>query len=176
MSSLFNAAADVPTERLTLRAWTAGEVADVLADRRPAHWAQDFPADGDRVIAGVIAEQIAEGPEGPGAYGHRLIVERESGAVVGSISLLWPPSEGSVEIGYGVVPSRRGLGYAPEAVRALVAHALTAPDVTVVHAGVELGNPASVRVLEKAGLHRWSSDGTTARYGTGAPGETPSRK
>lgn len=180
MSSLFTTtAADVPTERLILRAWTAGEVAAAAglpADRRPAHWAQDFPADGDRVIAGVIAEQIAEGPADPGAYGHRLIVERESGAVVGSISLLWPPSEGSVEIGYGVVPSRRGLGYATEAVRALVAHALTAPDVTVVHAGVELGNPASVRVLEKAGMHRWSSDGTTARYRTGAPGKIPSRK
>ncbi|MGV9878822.1 GNAT family N-acetyltransferase [Streptomyces sp. NPDC003006] len=175
MSSFSLTTAELTTERLVLRAWTRGEVADVLAGRRPAHWAQDFPADGDRVIAGVIAEQIAEGPGDPGdpgdpgAHGHRLIIERESGLVVGSISLLLPPSEGSVEFGYGVVASRRGRGYASEAARALVAYALTSPDITTVHADVELSNPASVRVLEKAGLHRWSDDGRTARFrATGA--------
>ncbi|MGW0533297.1 GNAT family N-acetyltransferase [Streptomyces sp. NPDC003032] len=167
MSSFSLTTAELTTERLVLRAWSRGEVADVLAGRRPAHWAQDFPADGDRVIAGVIAEQIAEGPGDPGdpgAHGHRLIIERESGLVVGSVSLLLPPSEGSVEFGYGVIASRRGRGYAPEAARALVAYALTSPDITTVHADVELSNPASVRVLEKAGLHRWSDDGTTARF------------
>ncbi|MEU5682650.1 GNAT family N-acetyltransferase [Streptomyces venezuelae] len=173
-STATTTAAELSTERLTLRAWTADEVADVLAGRRPTHWAQDFPADGDRVIASVIAQQIADGPQDPGAHGHRLIVERDGGTVVGSLSLLWPPSEGSVEFGYGVVPSRRGRGYAPEAVRALVAHALTSPEVTVVYAEVELGNEASVRVLEKAGLHRWSSDGTTALYRTDAPEAAPS--
>ncbi|WP_240660054.1 GNAT family N-acetyltransferase [Streptomyces sp. WAC 01529] len=184
----FSLATELTTERLLLRPWTRGEVADVLADRRSPRWARDFPAEGDRVIAGVIAEQIAGAPEGsgspdrpgspdgsgdpadPGAHGHRLIVERESGLVVGSLSLLWPPSEGSVEIGYGVVASRRGRGYASEAARALVAHALTSPDVTTVYAEVELANPASLRVLEKAGLHRWSDDGATARFrATAAP-------
>ncbi len=94
--------------------------------------------------------------------------------MVGSISLLWPPSEGSVEFGYGVVASRRGRGYAPEAARALVAYALTLPAVTTVYADVERANPASLRVLEKAGLHRWSDDGTTARFRATAP-ETSGR-
>ncbi|MEU7646965.1 GNAT family N-acetyltransferase [Streptomyces huasconensis] len=162
--------AEPTTERLRLRNWSPAEVADVLADRRSARWAEDFPAAGDRVIAGVIAGQIAEGPGDPGAHGHRLIVEQESGLVVGSISLLWPPSGGSVEFGYGVVASRRGRGYAPEAARALVAYALTLPAVTTVYADVERANPASLRVLEKAGLHRWSDDGTTARFRATAPG------
>ncbi|MFI2614839.1 GNAT family N-acetyltransferase [Streptomyces sp. NPDC018584] len=167
--------AEPTTERLRLRNWSPAEVADVLAGRRSADWAEEFPAEGDQVIAGVIAEQIAEGPGGPGgtgdlgAYGHRLIVEQESGLVVGSISLLWPPSEGAVEFGYGVVASRRGRGYAPEAARALVAYALTLPEVTTVYADVERANPASIRVLEKAGLHRWSDDGTTARFRATAP-------
>ncbi|MBW5424417.1 GNAT family N-acetyltransferase, partial [Streptomyces sp. BG9H] len=161
-----------------LRPWSRGEVADVLADRRSPRWARDFPAEGDRVIAGVIAEQIAGasggtdgsgGSDDPGAHGHRLIIERESDLVVGSLSLLWPPSEGSVEIGYGVVASRRGRGYASEATRALVAHALTSPEVTTVYAEVELANPASVRALEKAGLHRWSDDGTVARFRATSP-------
>ncbi|MFK4071501.1 GNAT family N-acetyltransferase [Streptomyces sp. NPDC029674] len=157
------AGSDLVTERLVLRDWSIGELAAVVRDERLAHWAEDFPADGDRVIAGFVAEQA--GPSGvPGAYGHRLIVERGSGAVVGSISLLWPPSEGAVELGYGVVPSRRGHGYAPEAVSALVTAALALPEVTSVHADVDLANPASVRVLEKAGLHRRSDDGTVARF------------
>lgn len=165
------AGTDLITERLVLRDWSADEIAAVVRDERLARWAADFPADGDRVIAGFVAEQT--GPSGaPGAYGHRLIVERTSGAVVGSISLLWPPTQGSVELGYGVVPSRRGRGYAPEAARALVTAALALPEVTAVHADVDLSNPASVRVLEKAGLRRWSDDGTVARFSATAPEPT----
>ncbi|MEV0124461.1 GNAT family N-acetyltransferase [Streptomyces sp. NPDC050703] len=167
--SLLSSPGSLATGRLVLRPWTAGEVADVLAGRRRAQWADDFPAEGDGVIAGVVAAQLAEDPAGPGAHGHRLMVERGSGAVVGSISLFWPPRGGSVEFGYGVVASRRGRGYAPEAARALVAHALALPGVTEVRAEAELANPASVRVLEKAGLHRVGSDGGTVRYRATAP-------
>ncbi|TDC10405.1 N-acetyltransferase [Streptomyces sp. 8K308] len=143
--------APLTTERLLLRPWTPAEVAAVLGDGAPpAHWAADFPAEGDRVIAGLIDQKSAW----LGEYGHRLIVERDSGLVVGSIGLFWPPSDGTVEIGYGVVASRRGRGYASEATGALARFALAAPEVHTVVAGVELSNPASVRVLEKAGFHR----------------------
>ncbi|MEO3886166.1 GNAT family N-acetyltransferase [Nonomuraea sp. B5E05] len=150
------------TDRLVLRPWATGEIAAVLGGERLEHWADDFPAEGDRVIAGILAEQ----PELLGDHGHRVIAERESGRVVGSIGLFWPPAEGAIEIGYGVVPSRRGRGYASEATRALVAHALTAPEVHAVTATAELSNPASIRVLEKAGLRWWSADGETVRYRT----------
>lgn len=165
MSSTIPAAGAEPsTARLDLRSWPAGDVTAVLAGDRQAHWAHDFPAEGDRVIAGFIAEHAdARGP-----YGQRQLVERESGLVVGAVGLFWPPADGAVEFGYGVVESRRGRGYATEAARALVAFALTAPGVSAVHAEVELANPASVRVLEKAGLRRLSGDGVTARYGTPA--------
>ncbi|MFI1971732.1 GNAT family N-acetyltransferase [Streptomyces cinnamoneus] len=161
MSSFFLAAGtDLITDRLALRPWSADEIATVVGDGRSAHWAEDFPAEGDRVIAGFIGAQADPSSE----HAHRQIVERDSGLVVGSISLLWPPSDGRVEFGYGVVPSRRGRGYAPEAARALVAYALASPNVHTVYADVELANPASVRVLEKAGLERRSSDDVTARF------------
>ncbi|TCN56885.1 RimJ/RimL family protein N-acetyltransferase [Rhodococcus sp. SMB37] len=149
------------TERLVLRVWTTDEIAAVLNSHRMVSWAEDFPAEGDSVIAGVIAGQSTR-PD----HGHRLIVERESGLVAGSISLLWPPSEGVVEIGYGVVGSRRGLGYASEATRAMVALALATPLVHTVSAEVELSNPASARVLEKAGMLRCGEDSAVARYAT----------
>jgi [ribosomal protein S5]-alanine N-acetyltransferase len=159
VSSSFSA--DLITERLALRSWAAREVDAVVGGVRLPHWAADFPAEGDRVIAGLFGEH----PEWLG--GHRLVVERDSGLVVGSIGLFWPPNDGVLEIGYGIVPSRRGRGYAAEATRALTDHAFTAPGVHAVHAEVEPSNPASVRVLEKAGFRLL--DGVTgqgtARYG-----------
>ncbi|GGU25057.1 GNAT family N-acetyltransferase [Streptomyces lavendofoliae] len=155
---------DLFTDRLVLRTWSPDDLGAVLGGTRLPHWARDFPAEGDRVIAGFTAEH----PESLGAYGQRLITERAGGLVVGSIGLFWPPSDGVLEVGYGVVASRRGRGYASEATRAMVAHGLTAPGVHTVCASVELTNPASVRVLEKAGLERWNEDGTTARFRAGA--------
>ncbi|MBB2908840.1 RimJ/RimL family protein N-acetyltransferase [Streptosporangium becharense] len=154
--------ADLTTDRLVLRSWTPGEVAAVLEGARPAHWAEDFPAEGDHVIAGLFAEH----PAWLDRYGHRQIIERDSGLVVGSIGLFWPPGDGTLEIGYGIVPSRRGRGYAPEATRALTEYAFTAPGVHTVYANVEPSNPSSIRVLEKAGFRRADADPgqNTARY------------
>ncbi|MFE1772977.1 GNAT family N-acetyltransferase [Streptomyces sp. NPDC059008] len=155
------------TDRLLLRPWSDDELAAVAGEERRPHWAADFPADGDRVIAGFTAGN----PAARGVHGQRQIVERASGLVVGGIGLFWPPVDGAVEFGYGIVPSRRGRGYAPEAARALVAFALTAPGVHTVYADVEPTNPASRRVLEKAGLERWSGDEGSARFRMTAAGE-----
>ncbi|MFD8994296.1 GNAT family N-acetyltransferase [Streptomyces abikoensis] len=156
------------TDRLVLRPWCLSEVAGVLDNTRSVDWAGDFPAEGDRVIASLFDQY----PDWLGEYGHRLIVERDSGLVVVSIGLFWPPSEGALEIGYGIVGSRRGRGYAPEATRALAEFALTAPGVHTVFADVEPANPASVRVLEKAGFRRRAADEDedTARFTIMKPG------
>ncbi|MEU2062719.1 GNAT family N-acetyltransferase [Streptomyces sp. NPDC013455] len=148
------------TDRLVLRPWTIAEAAAVSGDGRSAQWADDFPADGDRVIAGLLERH----PGWLGEHGHRLVVERAGGLVVGSIGLFWPPTGGSVEIGYGIVASRRGLGYATEATRALTEFALGAPGVHTVTAGAELSNPASLRVLEKAGFRLTATEDGVARY------------
>ncbi|ROP42232.1 GNAT family N-acetyltransferase [Saccharothrix texasensis] len=154
---------DLTTGRLVLRSWAAVDVDAVVGGGRLPHWADDFPAEGDRVVAGLFGEH----PEWLDEYGHRVMVERDSGLVVGAIGLFWPPVDGVVEIGYGVVPSRRGRGYATEATRALTDFAFTAPGVRAVGAEVESSNPASVRVLEGAGfrlLEAVAGQGT-ARYG-----------
>ncbi|ANZ36231.1 GNAT family N-acetyltransferase [Lentzea guizhouensis] len=159
---------DLETARLALRPWTALDVKQVVAGDRQPSWAADFPAEGDTVIAGVLAEN----PAWLSPFGHRLIIERASGEVVGSLGLFWPPMDGCVEIGYGVVPSRQGLGYAAEAAAALAEFALTSDDVHTVHASVEQTNPASARVLEKAGFERFGETDELFSYRRG-PG-TPS--
>ncbi|MEW2553479.1 GNAT family N-acetyltransferase [Streptomyces zhihengii] len=160
------ATTDLTTDRLVLRVWTPAAVAAVHGEERLPGWADDFPAEGDRVVAGFLTGH----PEALAGGGHRLIAERAGGAVVGSIGFFDGPEPGTLEVGYGVVASRRGLGYATEAARAVVADALCAPGVHGVYAHADLVNPASLRVLEKAGLTRLSDDGTTARFGVTAGG------
>ncbi|MFC3493134.1 GNAT family N-acetyltransferase [Glycomyces rhizosphaerae] len=161
------AVADLHTDRLVLRVWTAAEAGTVTEGGRLGDWAEDFPEEGDKVMAPLITVQSAW----LGPFGHRLIVERESGLVVGSIGLFWPPTDGAVELGYGVVPSRRGRGYASEATLAMVEHAYTATEVEAVFAHVEPSNPASVRVLEKSGFAPYGpgEEEGTVRYDAPAP-------
>ncbi|OHV35690.1 acetyltransferase [Pseudofrankia sp. EUN1h] len=170
------------TERLVLRLWSAEERTAVLAVAaadddddhddddgvpagRPAHWADDFPDEGDR----IIADGLGRYPDWMGPFGHRQVIEQDSGLVIGGIGLFWPPTDGRVEIGYGIVPSRQGRGYATEAVIALTEFAFTLPSVRTVFANVERPNPASIRVLVKSGFRHHHTEGDTVRFHRGRP-------
>jgi RimJ/RimL family protein N-acetyltransferase len=75
------------------------------------------------------------------------------GQAVGSLGFV--PGEDvwrrSAEIGYWLGEEHWGQGIMTEAVQAATAYAFRALDVTRLHAGVFAWNPASARVLEKAG-------------------------
>jgi RimJ/RimL family protein N-acetyltransferase len=75
-------------------------------------------------------------------------------ALVAVAGYLGPPKNATVEIGCSVVPAARGCGYATEIVNALVAHALTHPDVREVVAHTSDANGASTRVLLRCGFMR----------------------
>ncbi len=143
---------DIVTSRLVLRQVTDEDVTAVLSGQQQAGWAEDFPSDGDRVIARVLAKYGMPADEEGRRFGHRLVVERESGLVVGGVGFFGPPQGGEVEIGYGIVPSRQRRGYATEVVRAMVADVIDLEGVQSVIATVDLDNVASIRVLEKSGM------------------------
>jgi len=87
----------------------------------------------------------------------RVIVERSSSTVVGSINLKGPPtSEGDVEIGWGLIDTARNKGYATEAAAAVIDWALQQPGVNLVSATVPDDNHPSQRVAAKLGLIRTS--------------------
>lgn len=90
-------------------------------------------------------------------YTNRLIYRKEDDAYIGSIAFMNSPEKdpdkiGLVEIGYATEEAFRGQGYMTEAVAAMVEWALSQPKVYGLIAGVQDGNPASDRVLEKCGF------------------------
>lgn len=80
------------------------------------------------------------------------IIELKDGTPVGNLSFKGYHSDGSVEIGYGIMEGYRKHGYATEAVEAVVKWALKQPGVTCVEAEIEPDNKASQRVLKKCGF------------------------
>ena len=76
------------------------------------------------------------------------VIHRAMGAMIGSGGFKGPPLEGVVEIAYGIAPAYRRRGYATEVATALVTHAFSRPEVTLVRAHTlpqENGSPGVLR-------------------------------
>ena len=87
-----------------------------------------------------------------------LFIDRSKGTLIGNGGYAGEPNEaGEVEVGYEVAPSYRNLGYASEAVRGMVDHALQVAEVTAVIAHTLAEENASVRVLRKVGF-QWDGE------------------
>lgn len=80
-----------------------------------------------------------------------LITDRASGALSGLLILASNAAPPSLHLGYLLAESAWGQGLATELLQGLAEAMRTGPDLTLV-AGVERSNPASARVLEKAGF------------------------
>jgi RimJ/RimL family protein N-acetyltransferase len=80
------------------------------------------------------------------------IVEDRDESVVGSCGFKDAPIQEQVEIGYGISPDARGLGYATSAVTELLALAAATLQVKTVLAQVSELNIASTRVVQKLGF------------------------
>lgn len=79
-----------------------------------------------------------------------LIVE--DGELVGLCSVTRPPSEGVIDIGYGIAPSRQGRGFATSAVAEIVAWAREMPGVEALTAETSSDNMPSRKVLAVNGF------------------------
>jgi RimJ/RimL family protein N-acetyltransferase len=157
----------IRTPRLVLRPLPSA-AAGVLPDDReaaarllgavlPPDWPQ---AD----LLDVLPLQAAAAP-GEDRFGVWVIIERKSKTVVGDIGFMGPPGrDGSVEMGYSVIPDRRGRGYATEAARALVDWARRQPGVGSVVAVCDNGNVPSIRLLERIGFARYGETDGQLRW------------
>ncbi|MBQ6510116.1 MAG: GNAT family N-acetyltransferase [Flexilinea sp.] len=80
------------------------------------------------------------------------MIELKDGTHIGDLCFKGLETNGTTEIGYGILDEYQGNGYATEAVKAAAAWALRDPKVTAVEAETEPDNRASQRVLEKCGF------------------------
>lgn len=76
------------------------------------------------------------------------------GELVGLCSVTRPPTNGEVDLGYGIAPGRQGRGHMQAALRAIAAWADSRADVTALTAETATANLASQRVLERASFVR----------------------
>ena len=83
-----------------------------------------------------------------------LIFRRTRGApqLIGGVGFGPMPGSGEIELGYWIARAHWGLGYATEAALAMVANARDTLRLSKLKAGHFVDNPASGRVLAKAGF------------------------
>lgn len=154
--------ADIETERLILRVILPDEIEWLLAgDAHRLELANGFrypPDDPNRGIdlgwhLGALRADPKQLP-----WRIRLIVDRSSNTVIGSINLKGAPdAEGDVEIGWGLNEGHHGQGYATEAAAAVMGWAFQQPGVRSISATVPDDNDASQRVAGRLGLTRTGS-------------------
>jgi [ribosomal protein S5]-alanine N-acetyltransferase len=159
----------IATERLELipatvalaRAALDGDVA--LAARLgvvvPATWPPEFL---DPPALEFTLDRLTEGAHQAGWWLHFVVLARgaHGRTLIGSAGYKGPPSpDGTVEVGYGIVPDHQRQGYASETVRALLEHAFAVPAVHRVIAETFPELTPSIGVLRNCGF-RLVGDGS----------------
>jgi RimJ/RimL family protein N-acetyltransferase len=130
---------------VVLRPISGNASQDLGAGRKPrdVEVAADYPTE--------FSTGIGQSAGAPRALGPFFLHRAEDDVVVGEIGGGFV-APGIVEIGYAVVASCWGRGYATEAVRALLDRARGLPEIERLRGHTPLDRPASGRVLEKAGF------------------------
>jgi RimJ/RimL family protein N-acetyltransferase/quinol monooxygenase YgiN len=150
---------ELRTERLVLRPFypsDAQAVVELAGDRRVAAMTLTVPHPYERHHAeGWIASHEGQRAEGTGEV--FAVCERSgqrAGALVGAVGLAINKAHERAELGYWIGVPHWGRGYATEASIELVRYGFEALGLNRIYACHFAVNPASGRVLEKAGLKR----------------------
>lgn len=137
------------TDRLRLRGLCAADSADIVryvgdpdVARRLATVPHPYGEDDARAFIDEIAPQ----------HSVWAVETRDERVFIGVISLKPMDSPGVAELGYWYGKPHWGRGFATEAGRAVVGHALGAGGLAALKSGYIADNPASGRVLTKLGF------------------------
>lgn len=154
---------------VTLRLIDPAVAGAIVAGRCPDGFdcAPDYPAEGDRIAAGLFLERCGAGAD-PRPFGAFLVCasaagdpSRDDAVVIGGIGFHGGADErGRVEIGYGIVPSRQGAGFATQALGQLIQHAIGL-GVRALTAETDHGNAVSQSVLRHHGFTEVGADERT---------------
>jgi RimJ/RimL family protein N-acetyltransferase len=143
----------VPATLESTRAALAGteELRTSLGASVPSSWPPMFL---DAASLTFTLDRLAEGPEQAGWWLYFIVLKSGEGrTLIGSGGYKGPPTtDGTVEVGYGIVSDHQRRGYASEATRGLVARAFAAPGVRRAIAETLPDLIPSIGVLEKCGF------------------------
>ena len=160
---------DLRTERLTLVALTPELARAAMEDRASlermlgAHVPEAWPG----ADFATILPRIARGIErtSPETEPTRLIIHSAVRTLIGETGFHGPPDgSGTVEVGYSIVLTYRGRGFASEATRVLIERAFERSGIRRITARCLNDNVASLKILEKLGMRHVSSAGETLRF------------
>lgn len=102
-----------------------------------------------------IARQLAQPTAEAGQWFQRAIRLRETGALIGDCGIRLPVDAGdSADIGITLAPARQGLGYAAEALGALLDWLFREKAARRVVASVDPRNLACMRLMRRLGLRQ----------------------
>ncbi len=155
----------IETARLRLRRFRAEDARVFAAYRaRPdvarfQGWEAGYPLD---AAERFVREMATVRPGMPGGWFQIAIAELDTDALVGDC-VVHVPAEArtTAEIGYTMAPEHQGLGYATEAVRALVAYAFEDLGVATVRAVTDARNDPSIRLVQRLGMRRVAAEPAT---------------
>jgi len=151
---------DLPlrTDRLLLRAFTAGDLAALTAYRsRPdvTRFLYHDPYDDAAARAALDRLRRRTALRAPGDGLNLAIVLPETGEVAGDVLLIWTSADHRQgEIGYVLHPDHAGRGYATEAARELLRLGFEGLGLHRIVGRLDARNTASARVLERLGMRR----------------------
>ncbi len=135
----------------------------LTSDPDDARWAPGYPAQGDVLAARRFLNTCASTGD-PQPFGNYEIRRREDGRAIGGVGFHAAPDQNAtVTIGYGLIPSARGKGYASEALRALLAFA-RARGITSVEGDTGHDNTSSQHVMAAVGMRMIAEDERLKHY------------
>lgn len=146
------------TERLKIITFTVDMMEAILKGNReiekltPYRAAPEYPLEVYKRLFEYKIERFRRFPNENDWEG--IIIHKKDNTIMGDMGFKGGPNaEGIIDIGYSIVPSYQGAGYATEMGKAMVKWGLSQTHVKKVVATCYPDNFASIRVLEKIGFH-----------------------
>ncbi|MCD7035349.1 GNAT family N-acetyltransferase [Metabacillus sp. GX 13764] len=151
---------EITTENLRLHTWNSKLLQQAIHDPQQLsidlglYIGEGFPNEDERKdLFPFLLESLQKGNDAHWYGG--LVIHQEDAAIIGCAGFLSPPDvNGSIEIGYGIVPAYQRRGFATEIARALIKWSFEFSDVKSVTAAPSSSNAPSIRVMEKLGMQK----------------------
>lgn len=153
----------IETERLLMITFTAEMMKALLKSKEdleatiPYSVAAEYPLDVYKQFFTYKIERFTKFPLENEWEG--CIIHKATNVIMGDMGFKGGPNEaGEIDLGYSIVPSYQGKGFATEMGKAMVKWGLSQRNVKCVKATCDTDNIASKRVLEKIGFQATKKD------------------